>query len=162
MKETTMKKYFSMVAVLAAITIFPTAGVAGDLVVETPWARATISVAKTAAAYLTIKNGGSAPDRLVGARSDVAKKTGIHRSLKEGGIMKMRPVQALDVPAGGTVMLRPGGYHIMFMGLKAPFKMGHKFPLTLVFEKAGEIEVTVKVMKAGAMDGMNMKMKHAE
>ncbi len=132
----------------------------GDITVVQPWARATASLAKTGAAFLTIKNGGAQVDRLIGVRSAVAKKTELHQSLMENGLMKMRPAGAIEVPAGGMVMLKPGSYHVMFMGLKAPLKKGASFPLTLVFEKAGEIEVEAHVMKIGAMGGM--KMKHAD
>ncbi len=162
-----MKKTALLLAALAVIgSIFVTTGVsaamkqykAGDITIENPWARATMSSAKSGAAYLTIKNGGTTLDRLVAARSAIAKKTGVHQSLMVDGMMKMQPVKALDVPPGGMVMLKPGGYHIMFMGLREPLKMGAEFPLTLVFEKSGELEVMVKVMKAGAMGGMKMQM----
>ncbi len=132
----------------------------GEIAVVHPWARATASTAKTGAAYMTIRNGGADTDRLVAVSSSVSKKAGLHESLMEDDIMKMRPADAIDVPAGGTVALKPGSYHVMFMGLKGALKKGTSFPLTLVFEKAGEVDVMVKVMKAGAMGGMNMK--HAD
>ena len=129
---------------------------AGAITVTDPWARATASRAKTGAAYLTLRNSGADPDRLIAVKSGVSRKTGLHQSLVESGIMKMQGVRAIDVPAKGQTMLKPGGFHVMFMGLKAPLKEGASFPLSLVFDKAGEITVTVRVMKAGAMGSMKM------
>ena len=158
-----MKRPYSLRVVLVAAAILWTAGAAaaefriGGITVENPWARATTSMAKTGAAFMTIRNGGTEPDRLVAVTSGVAKRAGLHQTLMEGGVMKMRPAGAVEVPAGGVARLEPGGYHVMFTGLAAPLRKGASFPLTLRFEKAGEIEVEVVVMKAGAMGGMKMK-----
>ena len=128
---------------------------AGDIEVHQPWARASAtSMAKSGGAYLMLKNAGSADDKLVSVESDVARKTEIHQSSMQDGTMIMRPVDSIDVPAGGGAELKPGGYHIMFMGLKAPFKEGDSFPLTLNFAKSGSVTVTVHIMKAGAMGAM--------
>ncbi len=132
----------------------------GEIEVARPWARATASTAKTGAAFMIIRNGGADTDRLVAVSGSVSRKAGLHESFMEDGIMKMRPADAIEVPAGGMVALKPGGYHVMFMGLREPFKEGDSFPLTLVFEKAGKIGVSVTIMKAGAMGGM--KMKHTD
>jgi len=114
------------------------------------WARATPPGAKTGAAYLTVKNKGTAPDRLVKASTPVASEAQLHTMIDDNGIMKMRPVAGIDVKAGGSVTLKPGGFHVMLMGLKQPLVEGQSFPLTLTFEKAGAVETTVKVAKAGA------------
>ena len=115
----------------------------GDLVVESPWARE--SVTRTGAAYLTVRNGGDQDDRLVGVSSEVADKAELHSSVMQDGVMKMRAVEALDVPAHGEAVLEPGGLHIMLIGLKAPLEEGKSFALTLEFEHAGEIEVMATV-----------------
>jgi periplasmic copper chaperone A len=115
----------------------------GDLVVESPWARE--SVTRTGAAYLTVRNGGDQDDRLVGVSSEVADKAKLHSSVMQDGVMKMRAVEGLDVPAHGEAVLEPGGLHIMLIGLKAPLEEGKSFALTLEFENAGEIEVTTTV-----------------
>ncbi len=135
---------------------------AGDITVSNAWARASIGMGKTGAAFMTLKNTGKVDDRLVSASSDVAKKVSVHTSLMENGIMKMRPVKAIEVPAGGMVMLKPGGLHIMFMGLKAPFKQGESFTLKLQFEKAGSIDTVVSIKAGGAMmmDHGKMDMKN--
>jgi len=128
----------------------------GEIEVTRPWARATASTAKTGAAFMTIRNDGAYTDRLVAVSSGVSRKTELHESFMENDIMKMRHVDAIQVPAGGMVALEPSGFYVMFIGLKAPFKEGDSFPLTLVFEKAGKIGVSVTIMKAGAMGGMKV------
>ena len=169
-----MKKTMALFAILATLIIaWPIVATADSLArrgiaVENLWARATASMAKTGGAYMTIRNSGKSADKLIGVASPVSKHVGLHQSLMEDNIMKMRAVDAIDVPAGGMAMLKPGGYHIMFMGLAKPFKRGDAFPITLTFEKAGEIKLMVKIMKAGAMGAMGtmepkgaMKMKPA-
>ncbi len=128
---------------------------AGDIAVEGVWARASAGMARAGAAFMTIKNSGET-DKLVAAKADVSKRVELHTHLHEDGVMKMRQVENIEA-AKGMTMLKPGGLHVMFMGLNAPFKAGTNFPLTLVFEKAGEIKVDVKVRKAGAMGAGEMK-----
>ncbi|MCB2100574.1 MAG: copper chaperone PCu(A)C [Rhodobacterales bacterium] len=132
---------------------------AGDLTIHAPWARASAGMARAGAAFMTITNTGAA-DRLISASADKGKRVELHTHIKEGEVMRMRQVPAIDVPAQGQVDLKPGSYHVMFMGLAAPFKEGETFPLTLTFEKAGDVTVTVSVKGAGAMGaGMKMKME---
>jgi periplasmic copper chaperone A len=133
--------------------------------VEQPWSRATPTGASTGAVYLTITNKSHDTDRLLGASSDVADKSQIHEMKVVNGTMKMREVSGgLPVPAGGSVVLKPGGYHVMLIGLKQPLKAGETIPLTLDFEKAGKVSITVPVRATGAghddMPGMgHMDMK---
>lgn len=121
----------------------------GTVAAENAWARA--SVGQTGAAYVTLVNRGASDDRLVSARSEVAARLSLHTHEMEGNIMRMRPVEAIPVPAGRSVTLAPGGYHVMMIGLTSKLSEGDEFPMTLVFEKAGEVPVTVPVMKMGAM-----------
>jgi copper(I)-binding protein len=121
------------------------------------WARATPGMAKNGGAYLTIRNPGKQADRLVAAKGDVAKRVELHTHLMEDGVMRMREVPGIDIPAGGSVTFKPGSYHVMMIGLHKPLKKGDNFSVTLVFEKAGEIETDVRVMEVGAMKG---HMKH--
>ncbi len=150
-----------VIALTSALPSIASAGTfkVGNIAIENPWSRATSKMAKTGAAFMTIKNSGTAADRFVSASSPISRTAGLHETTITDTIMQMKPVDAIEVPAGGTAMLKPGGYHIMFMGLKSQLKAGSTFPLTLVFEKAGKIDVAVTVMKAGAMGGMKMKMK---
>ncbi|MDF1790572.1 MAG: copper chaperone PCu(A)C, partial [Thalassobaculaceae bacterium] len=112
------------------------------------------------AAYLTIRNAGGSVDRLVAASTPVADRAELHTHLKDGDVMKMRAIEAVEVPADGMAMLAPGGDHLMLMGLKAPLKEGESFPITLVFEKAGEMTVTVAVGGVGAMEGQSGSGHH--
>lgn len=120
----------------------------GPLSIDHPWARA--SVAANGAAYMIISTSGPEPDELVAAASPVAGKVELHTHLMEGDVMRMRPVKAIEVNVGEPAVLRPGGLHIMLIGLEAPLQEGTKFPLTLRFAKAGEITVDVAVKAAGA------------
>jgi len=117
----------------------------GDLKIEHPWARASIGVAKAGAAYLVVINAGKETDRLVAAASPVAETVQIHTHLIEDGVAKMRRVMAVEVEPGEPAVLQPGGLHVMLMGLKAPLVEGEVFPLTLTFERAGEIEIEVMI-----------------
>lgn len=123
----------------------------GALEIKHPWTRATPATAKAAGGFFTITNTGSTPDRLISARSDVSDKVEVHEMKMDGNVMRMREIEkGLEIPPGATVMLKPGGYHIMFMELKAPLAKDAKVPVTLVFEKAGSIDVGMKVEAMGA------------
>ncbi|MGO1118230.1 copper chaperone PCu(A)C [Rhodovibrionaceae bacterium A322] len=126
---------------------------AGDIMIKEPVARASAGPAKAGASYMMLMNKGSSADVLTGARSDVAKTTSIHTHLMEDGVAKMRPAGPVEIPAGEMVTFQPGGLHVMYIGLHAPFKKGDSFPVTLMFEKAGEVEITVTVGEVAA--GMN-------
>ena len=126
----------------------------GTIDIHAPWARA--SVTKTGAAYLELANHGSAPDKLIAASTPIAAKAELHENKMENGVMEMRPVDGIDIAPGGTATLKPGGYHLMLMGLKEPLKAGGHFPLTLTFAKAGKIDIQVPVEAVGAMQGGSM------
>jgi hypothetical protein len=124
---------------------------AGDLLITQGWSRATPGGAKIGGGFLTIENKGTASDRLIGASADVAGKVEVHEMAMNDGVMKMRPVEGgLTIEPGKTVKLAPNGYHLMIMDLKNPLKQGDKLPLTLQFEKAGKVAVTLDVQGVGA------------
>jgi copper(I)-binding protein len=128
----------------------------GSLEIEQPWTRATAPTAPTAGGYLKIVNTGTTADRLVAVRSTASARTEIHEMKMDGSVMRMRELEkGLEIPAGATVMLQPGGYHVMFMQLKEPFKEGAKVPVTLVFEKAGSVDVVFTVNAMGTMPKMS-------
>lgn len=119
---------------------------AGSLTIGQPWSRATPNGAKVAGGYLTVTNAGTEPDSLTGGTFDAAGAVEIHVMSMEGGVMKMAPVEGgLTIKPGETVTLKPGGYHLMFMGLKAPLKKGETVKGTLTFAKAGTVPVTYAV-----------------
>ena len=120
----------------------------GAITITHAYARATVPGQPAGGAFLTIANAG-ADDKLLSARSGAAKSAELHTMKMDGDVMRMREVESIDVPAGQTVELKPGNFHVMMMGLKAPLKAGDHFPLTLKFEKAGEVQVEVPVQAAG-------------
>jgi uncharacterized protein YcnI len=123
----------------------------GTLVIEAPWARATPAGAQVAGGYLKIANTGSTPDRLIGGSFPVASAVEIHEMAMADGVMKMRELdKGLEIPPGQTVELKPGGYHLMLTGLRAPLKEGGSVTGRLVFEKAGALDVELKIAPMGA------------
>ena len=126
----------------------------GALSLSHIWLREPPPAAKTAGGYLTIANASSAADRLIAVESGIAGAIEVHEMSNVEGVMRMQALpKGLDLPAGQTVELKPGGYHIMFMGLKEPLKAGATVPATLVFEKAGKVPVTFAVENAAAQAG---------
>ncbi|MBZ9677348.1 copper chaperone PCu(A)C [Mesorhizobium sp. ES1-1] len=141
---------------LCAQTVFAHEFKIGDLEIGHPWSRATPAGAKVAGGYFTITNKGGTADRLLSISSDISDKAELHEMGVEDGVMTMRPVAGgLEIPAGGKVALAPGGYHLMFVGLKRQPKQGETFSATLTFEKAGVVSVDFAVEgmgETGAMD----------
>jgi hypothetical protein len=101
--------------------------------------------AGTGAVYVTLSNTGSQADALVSAATDAAQTAELHETKHEGGVIKMRPVKAIPIPAGGKAELKPGGYHIMLMGLKHDLKPGDKVEVTLEFEHGGQVRIEAPV-----------------
>lgn len=131
----------------------PAASASAGIAITNASARATPDGAVVAGGYLTIANAGAEADRLVSAASPRAGRMELHEMAMDGGMMTMRPVTGIDVPAGGTVELKPGGLHLMFMDIPAPFKAGETIPVTLTFEKAGAVEATLTVADVAAGAG---------
>ena len=123
----------------------------GDLVIFSPWTRATPPNAGAGGAYLTITNTGSESDTLLGGSADFAERVEIHEMSMIDDVMRMRPVDGgLEIPAGETVQLLPGGYHVMMIGLTEPLKEGMWPTMTLTFEKAGDVALEFKTAPIGA------------
>jgi len=163
-----------LVAFLLAIPLLAActgAGSGGGIKVTEPWARASSMMAAAGAAYMKIENTGSAADALVGAASPAAKTVEVHETVAmesempaasdgmgmespmpsegtDGGMMGMRPIARLEIPAGGSVELKPGSYHIMLIGLNQELKPGDKIEITLTFEQAGEVTVSAEVRES--------------
>ncbi len=126
----------------------------GALSVVHPMVFETPASGRSAGGYLTIENSSDMADRLIEVRADFPRVM-IHNSVMEDDIAKMIHLESLEIPAGGAIALEPGGLHIMFMGLSAPFEDGDKFDATLVFETAGELEVTFNVEERPALDAVD-------
>lgn len=129
---------------------------ANSISVEHPWARATPTGARTAAAYVRIVNHGSTVDRLVAASTPLAEKVQFHQESDDNGVMRMRELPRVDIGPHAAFTFKPGGTHIMMVGLRQQLKEGQTFLLTLQFEKAGKIELQVPIAKAGAMEDDDM------
>jgi copper(I)-binding protein len=136
-------KYLALIGLLVA------APVLAQVEIDQPWSRATPPGAKTAAGYMVLQNKAAAPDRLVSVTSPAAARVETHVTLRDGDVMRMREVQGYDIPAGGGVELKPNGNHLMFVGIRQPFKEGDRIPATLRFEKAGELRVEFRVQALG-------------
>jgi periplasmic copper chaperone A len=163
-KTVTTIRHGAVLTLLATILFAfnaPVQAHSGPIHVESSFARASASpAAKSGAAYVTITNTGKSSDRLIGVEGDAAGMIQIHMTEMTNGVMSMKEVEGgIEIPAGGTIQLEPGGNHVMLMGLKAPLVEGETLPLTLVFEKAGKVDVDVPVMAPGAMMG---EMDHSK
>lgn len=126
----------------------------GDLQVSTPFAFATMPNAPVAGGFMTLTNTGTGDDRLVKVTSDAAARMEIHEMVMDGDVMKMRELEGgLPLPAGETIALQPGGYHVMFMDLAGPLAEGDTVAVTLTFESAGDVEIVMPVMPRMARGG---------
>jgi copper(I)-binding protein len=142
---------------LAAATAHARDYKAGSLDIADPWSRATPKGASVAAGYMKITNTGTAPDRLISGFSDVAPTFEVHEMTMDNGVAKMRPVKGgLEIKPGETVELKPGSFHVMFVGLKKSLASGDHIKATLVFEKAGQVNVEYDVRAMGAEQGSDM------
>ena len=141
-----MKKVTLFLTAALAATAFAQDTKVGAITVAHPWARVTPGAVKTSAAFMMLDNKGAA-DKLVSVSGDIAEAIQIHTMITDGTVMKMREIESIDIPANGKAELKPGGFHVMLIGLKDGLKEGAKFPLKLKFEKAGEVTVQVTVEK---------------
>ena len=141
-----------LIALLLAVSTaaLPHSHEKGDLQIRHPWSRATPPGAKVAAGYFEIRNNGKQSDRLLSASTPVAKKVEMHVTEHAGEVAKMRQLRAFEVPGRERLALEPNGAHLMLVDLVQPLKKGERFPMTLRFERAGEIEVQFEVQEMGA------------
>jgi copper(I)-binding protein len=135
-------------------------GLAAELSADEAWARASLGAGTTGAVFLRIHNGGSAPARIVSAATPVAEAAELHTHQMDGSVMRMRPVESLEVPAGGSLQLQPGGDHIMLFGVKQPLREGESFDLTLTSESGQSVTLAVQVLSPTHMEGMGHGTGH--
>lgn len=136
-------------ATLVTFSVTAQQASSSGIAVEQPWARAAVQ-GGVGGAFMRIENRGTASDRLVSATSPAARTVELHTTVRDGDVMRMRPVQAIEVPAQGAVQLQPGGLHMMLIGLNQPLKQGEHVPVTLTFERAGTVTIDLAVQAAGA------------
>lgn len=149
-----MKKTALTFCLSLGLTLLAASAQAQTTVTE-PWARGTVPAQKATGLFLQLQSKDAA--RLVGGSTPAAGRVEIHEMAMEDGVMKMRQISALDLPAGKTIELKPGGYHLMLMDLKAPLKQGDSLPLSLQVERAGKpvetLQLQVPVRPLGAKTG---------
>lgn len=139
-------KLTTLIAALAVAALAPVSALAGDIVINDAYARASSPAAKAGAAFMQIVNNGDADDRLIAAETDVAVKVELHTHIKDGDVMQMRPIEGgIVLPAGGEHWLKRGGDHVMMMGLKEPLLDGKEILVTLIFEKSEPVTITIPV-----------------
>lgn len=137
-------KYIALALMLFA------ASARSQVEIAQPWIRATPPGAKVAAGYMVIRNKSAQPERLVGGSSPAAAKVETHVQVKDGDILRMREVKGFDIPANGSIELKPGGAHLMLVDPKRPLKEGEKVPVVLRFDKSGEVRVDFEVRPLAA------------
>ncbi len=144
-------------AATAGLALFVSASqaVAGDVLAMHPFARATAPKAPNGAAFMVLMNQGAQDQALIGASSSVAERVELHAHQNDNGVMKMREVEQVPLPAGEEVILQPGAYHIMLFGLQAPLKQGESLTVTLEFANGSDLSVLVPIKSAGAMMDMD-------
>lgn len=152
-----MKPVTRLSAVLLALGLSAAASADQSIGVDGAWTRATPPGAANSATYVTLSNSGSEDREVVAARTDAAKKVELHTVLEEDGLMKMRQVTGIQVPAGGTVALKPGGYHIMMLGIHEQLREGESVDIEIEFANGETLSFSAPVKKM-----MGMPMKHGE
>src|SRR5262245_358331 len=162
-----MLRFAFFMAMFVALAIAPAQAedvTAGSVKISAPWIRATPKGAPVGGGYMTITNTGSVSEKLIGGTSDVSSRFEIHEMSMEDGVMKMRPAAGVEIKAGQTVELKPGGYHVMFVGLNESLERSQHIKVTLYFEKAGNVPVDFVVEGIGAQTGgsnmPNMQKQH--
>ena len=141
--------FFSQTFVLLILLASASAFANDTLQITDVWSRATPPLVEVGAAYFTAENRGSTADTLIGVSSPVAERAEMHTHTMKDGMMMMHQLDSVDVPAGGTLKFKPGGNHIMLIGLKHSLVEGERFPLTLRFNHAGNVELNVEVHGLG-------------
>ncbi len=159
-----MKPILTFLAALClAAPVFAHDFTAGDLAIKHPHIPRPAASAKAAGGFMAIVNSGAEPDRLIGVESDIAMKSEVHESkVDANGIGTMTHLEALEIPAGGTVTLQHGGLHIMFMGLKGQLAEGELHKATLIFERAGRVEVEFSIDAPTGQGGGHDDMDHSK
>lgn len=142
-------------AAVLSTALFASNAYAVNVTVSDAWARASAGMAKAGGAFMTLTNTAQHDHVVVSASSDISDRVELHTHIMANGVMQMREVEGgIKVPAGETIMLAPGGLHVMFLGLHAPLKEGTTFDLTLTFDSGRSTTTQVKVMSVSAMKGM--------
>ena len=141
--------FINLMTVFLALFAITSASAGGSLQVTDVWSRATPPTTEVGAAYFKVENGNSAADKLIGVASPIAERVEMHTHMMMDGMMMMHQLAAVEVPANGILEFKPGGNHIMLIGLEHTLLEGERFPLTLKFMNAGNVELIVTVRGLG-------------
>ncbi|WP_412480484.1 copper chaperone PCu(A)C [Azonexus sp. IMCC34839] len=152
-------KHLSLLAAGLLVSLGALAGAADNVTVQEPYVRLAPPNAPATGAFMVIKNNGDKDVKVVKASNPASKVTELHNHINEGGVMKMRPVQAIDVKAKGEAVLKPGSLHVMLIDLKGPMKEGDSVPITLTFDDGSSKQVDAKVVRPTA-NPMPAPMEH--
>ena len=148
MRKIVLQLFVAIALSLGTILAYSVSVHAGSMQIENAFAPASMGAGKSGAIYFSVSNAGTETDKLVAVSTPAARKAQLHTTLNEDGVMKMRMLKAIEIPAGGHAGLKPGGDHLMLFGLVEPLKKGDAISLTLTFEKAGEVTIEVPIMDA--------------
>ena len=148
-----MRVIVTVIVCLTATSVMAAEYKVGSIAISNPWSRATPKGAETGVGYMTIINNGTTPDRLIGGSIDVADTFELHSMVMENGIAKMRELKDVEIKPGQTIEFKPGGSHVMFVSLKHPLSQGGHVTGTLVFERAGTVQIEYDVQGLGAQHG---------
>lgn len=160
-----MKKFIILLTLIIFTQDFAVAAdvvKVGDLAISSAWSRASTGIKRPSAVYLSISNASSEHDRLTAVHTPTAKRAELHRHFMVNGVMRMRQVDAMEVPAASMTMLKPGDFHIMLFDMKSLLKEGDMFPISLTFEKAGKSTIMVQVAKVGASNAKHLHNMKSE
>ena len=153
MRKLALEIFAATALTFGAILALTPGVLASDVIVKEAFARASaVPTAKAGTVYMTLTNNSAKADRLLSVTTAASEAAQVHESVEKGGVATMKPVGVLEIPAGGTVELKPGGLHVMLTGLKAPLKKGDMILLELKFEQAGPVEVMAHVGDVAAGD----------
>lgn len=152
-------KRLSFVFAALSLSTAAVAGTADDVVVHEPYVRLAPPNAQATGAFMVLKNTGSKDAKLVKADNPASRLTELHTHINDKGVMRMRQVPAIDLPAKGEAVLQPGGLHVMLIDMKAPLSDGQVVPITLTFDDGSSKQVDVKVQK---MVPAGMQMRHGQ
>ena len=149
-----MKRVFLTLTVLLALALAACSSQQdASIQASNVWSRESPAMAQAGAVFMTLENSGKEGDALIGGTTDICDVVELHESIMENDVMQMRPVEGgkIEIPAGGSVELKPGGLHVMLIGLNQELQPGTTFTLELQFEKAGKMQIEVEVKDAGEM-----------
>jgi periplasmic copper chaperone A len=155
-----MRMLVTVIAIVLSASAMAADYKAGSIEIVDPWSRATPKGAQTAVGYMTIKNNGTTPDRLVGGSIDVASRFQLHSMVMENGVAKMRELNAVEIKPGQSLEFKPDSSHVMFVDLKRPLSKGDHISGTLQFEHAGKVQIEYEVQAIGSRKDSTQTMQH--